>query len=196
LYVNASRQLADLLEVAGHTDDAKHWQAEADRAAAGVRLVFWDGSIGLFRAATIQCKEPDIWGSAYAAYLGVASEEQTLAIARYFQKHYGEIAYRGQIRHLPGGVYWEVGCARDEYQNGAFWATPTGWFVDTLDRVDPALADRTVAELVSALQENECAEWVFGEKKGVLRYTANVALPIAGITKMLARRQNATGRSQ
>jgi hypothetical protein len=192
LFVNASRQLADLLDVAQQPEAAKKWRAEAERVATSVRNVFWDGSIGLFRAATIQCKEPDIWGSAYAVYLGVATKEQSLAVAKYFKQHYNEIVYLGQIRHLPGGVYWEVGCDKDTYQNGGFWATPIGWFVDTLDLVDPALADRTVLEMVGALQKNEFAEWVFGEKKGVVQYTANVALPIAGVQKMLDRRK-ATG---
>jgi len=191
LYCEASRQLADLLEVAQRADDAKHWRAEADRVAASVRAVFWDGNVGLFRAATVQCKESDIWGSAYAVYLGVASNEQAGAVALYFKQHYAEIVCRGQIRHLPGGVYWQVACSKDEYQNGGFWATPTGWFVYTLDLADPGLADRTVFELVRELRRNNYAEWVFGEKRGVQNYLANVALPIAGIQKMLERRKAA-----
>ena len=35
--------------------------------------------------------------------------------------------------------------------------------------------------MVRDLEKNGCAEWVFREKKGVLNYTANAALPIAGI---------------
>ena len=189
LYFEAARQLADLLDAAERTADAKHWRVEADRVAASVRTVFWDANVGLFRAATVQCKEPDIWGSAYAVYLGIASKEQASTVAQYFKQHYAEIVCRGQIRHLPGGVYWQVACPKDEYQNGGFWATPTGWFVYTLDLVDPALADRTVFDLVREMRRNGYAEWVFGEKRGVLNYLANVALPIAGIQKMLERRK-------
>ncbi len=191
LYCEASRQLADLLDAAQRPDDAKHWRAEADRTAASIRTVFWDANVGLFRAATVQCKEPDLWGSAYAVYLGVASKEQAATVARYFKQHYSEIVCRGQIRHLPGGVYWEAACPKDEYQNGGFWATPTGWFVYTLDLVDSTLADRIVFELVRELRRNGYAEWVFGEKRGVQNYLANVALPIAGIQKMLERRKAA-----
>lgn len=189
LYIEASRQLADLLEVAERPDDAKKWRTEADRLVESVRNVFWDGSIGLFLAATAQCKQPDIWGSAFAVYLDVASTEQANAVAAYFKQHYDEIVLRGQIRHLPAGVYWET-CARpkDDYQNGAFWATPTGWFVYTLDSVDPPLADRTVLEMVHEYQQHGVPEWVFGERKGAPEYLANVALPIDGIRKMLARR--------
>ena len=191
LFIQASRQLAELLDVVNRSDDAKHWRAEADQLAEGVRNVFWDGSIGLFRAATVQCKEPDIWGSAFAVYLDVATKQQAIAIASYFQQHHAEIVYRGQIRHLPGGIYWEVcGRPKDDYQNGAFWATPTGWFVYTLDLVDPALADRTVIEMVCEFQQNGIMEWVLNSKKGAPEYMSSVALPIDGIQKMLARRKN------
>lgn len=189
LYVEASHQLADLLDAAERPNDARKCRNEAGRLVESIRTVFWDGKIGLFRAATVQCKEPDIWGSAFAVYLGVASKEQAVAVAQYFKQHHTEIVYRGQIRHLPGGVYWEVACPKDTYQNGGFWFTPTGWFVYTLDLVDPPLADRTVLEMVRALQENGFQEWVVGEKRGVPNYLASVALPIAGIQKMLDHRK-------
>jgi hypothetical protein len=143
----------------------------------------------LFRAATVQCKEPDIWGSAFAVYLGVASGEQSLGVARYFQRHYDGLVERGQIRHLPAGVYWQAAGSKDQYQNGGFWATPTGWFVYTLDLVDPSLADRTVRAMAEDFHHRGVMEWILGEKKGVPDYVASVALPIAGIEKMLARRK-------
>jgi hypothetical protein len=189
LYVESSRRLADLFDALNRPKDAKRWRAEAERVTESIRKTFWDESLGLFRAATVQCKEPDIWGSAFAVYLGVATKEQSLAVARYFQKHYDEIVRRGQIRHLPGGVYWEsTSAAKDIYQNGSFWATATGWFAYTLDLVDPALADRTVLDMVEDLQRTKVAEWFFGDHVGVLNYTANATLPIAGIRKMLERR--------
>jgi glycogen debranching enzyme len=191
LQVEASKRLADLLATVGRPADAEKWRNEAGRLAASIRTVFWDPSLGLFRAATVQCKEPDIWGSAFAVYLGVASREQSLAVAKYFQRHYGQIVERGQIRHLPGGVHWQAAGPKDEYQNGGFWATPTGWFVYTLDLVDPSLADRTVLDMVGDFRRKGIMEWVLGEKKGVPDYVASVALPIAGIEKMLGRRKAA-----
>jgi hypothetical protein len=189
LQVEGSRQLADLLAAAGRPADAGRWRREADHLAAAVRAVFWDRSLGLFRAATVQCKEPDIWGSAFAVYLGVASEEQSLAVAHYFQRHYDGLVERGQIRHLPAGTYWQAAGPKDQYQNGGFWATPTGWFVYTLDLADPSLADRTVLEMVEDYRRRGVMEWILGEKKGVPDYVASAALPIAGIEKMLERRK-------
>ncbi|MFG0251366.1 MAG: hypothetical protein ACF8NJ_00670, partial [Phycisphaerales bacterium JB038] len=164
------------------------WRQEASLMTDSVRRVFWDAEVGLFRAATVRCREHDLWGSAFAVYLGVATEKQSQRIARYFQTHYDEIVQHGQIRHLPGGVYWEEGCARDTYQNGAYWATPTGWFVYTLNLVDPALADKTVIDMVAHFRKHGACEWIIGDERRLPDYLASACLPLSGIQAMQARR--------
>ncbi|HEX5790009.1 MAG TPA: hypothetical protein VFY13_02600, partial [Luteolibacter sp.] len=82
LYIQASRQLADLLSAGGRAGESVKWRDEAVRLEKSVRDTFWDQETGLFRAATVKCREHDIWGSAFAVYLGVATPEQSLAIAR------------------------------------------------------------------------------------------------------------------
>lgn len=191
LYVQACRQLGDLMEAADRPDDARRWRGEAARLAPVIRDTFWDEKAGLFRAATVRCRQPDIWGSAFAVYLDVATLEQARTIARYFKEHYGELVQKGQIRHLPGGIYWEAGCERDTYQNGGYWATATGWFVYTLDLVDPKLAERTVIDLVNDFRQRGVSEWVFGPHQGVKNYLASATMPLAGVKKMLARRSSA-----
>ena len=201
LYVQASRQLSDLLSVVGRKDDAKHWKSEADRVKKSINTVFWDPKIGLYNAATIVCKQPDIWGSAFAVYIGVADKKQSKAIATYFKDHYHEIVKRGQLRHLPGGMYWQAtygdptgAGGHDVYQNGAYWATPIGWFVYTLDLVDHKLADLTVVDMVNDFivtgDENECINDNYGN---VPHYMDSVALPLDGIRAMRKRREG--GRS-
>jgi len=194
LYVQACRQLADLLQTLERSNDAGKWAAEGERVAASARSVFWDGDTGLFRAATVRCREHDLWGSAFAVSLGVADPEQVQRIAAYFKDHYKEIVQDGQVRHLPGGVYWEQGCERDTYQNGGYWATPTGWFVYTLNLADPALADQTVIDLVAGFQKTGACEWVLGEKRVLPNYLASAALPLAGIRAMMTCREHAAGR--
>jgi hypothetical protein len=189
LYVEASRRLAELLTWAGRGPDAEKWRQEADRVADGVRRVFWDAQVGLFRAATVCCREHDIWGSAFAVYLGVADREQSKAIATYFQKNHSGLVQNGQIRHLLPGVYWEKAGPRDTYQNGAYWATPTGWFVCTLDLVDPVLADRTIFDLVKDFQAGGACEWILDGKRQLPNYLASASLPLAGIRAMIERRQ-------
>lgn len=207
LFVQACRQLSELLKEKEDgtgvppadpvVDEARKWQEEANRVAASIRKVFWDGDTGLFRAATVKCREHDIWGSAFAVFLGVADPAQSKAIAHYFKTHYDQIVQHGQIRHLPGGVYWELcletASPRDNYQNGAYWATPTGWFVYTLDLADPALADRTILDMVSHFKQHGACEWIIGEQCKLPNYLASAALPLDGIRAMLERRQEAGG---
>ncbi|MBZ0258193.1 hypothetical protein K8I31_19160, partial [bacterium] len=188
LYVQASRQLADLLDEAGRTTDAAQWRKESERVSKSICKTFWDDEIGLFRAATVRCKEHDIWGSAFAVYLGVATKAQSQEIANYFAAHYIEIVQHGQVRHNLGGVYWEDARERDQYQNGAFWATPSGWFIYTLDIADSAMADKMIVELARDLKKRNAPEWIFGEKSQLPCYQASAALPIAGIKKLLAKR--------
>jgi len=189
LYVEAGRRLSELLDVVGRKEDAAYWKSEAGVVAGNIREVFWDERVSLFRAATIRCKEHHIWGSAFAVYLGVADKDQSLAIARYFKDNYSQIVQNGQIRHLPGGVYWELCVSgRDTYQNGAYWATPTGWFVYTLDLVDPGLADRTVIDMVGDFKKGGACEWILGEKRRLPNYLASASLPLAGIRAMIERR--------
>lgn len=198
LFVQASRQLADLLDAADRHAEAEQWRTEATRATQSVRTVFWDDTIGLFRATTGDCHVPDIWGSAFAVRLGVARGNQTHQIARYFKNHYDELTLHGQVRHTPGFMDWngkKTPTNSGKYQSGGFWATPVGWFVYTLDLEDPALADRTVIELARHFQEHGTCEWI--NREGVCQlpgYTASAALPLEGIDAMLKRRSDVQNR--
>ena len=187
LYVQASRQLSSLLQELGRTKEAAVWAAEAKTVSESIRKVFWDAEVGLFRAATIQCREHDIWGSAFAVYLGVANAKQGKAVATYLKTHYSEIAQNGQFRHTPGGVYWEKACQRDTYQNGGYWATPTGWLVYTLDLVDSKLADQTVLDMVAYFKRYGACEWIIGKRRQFRDYLASAALPLVGIRAMMNR---------
>ncbi len=190
LYVQANRQLSELLDALDRSAEARAWRQEADRVTASVRRTFWDDRIGLFRAAMVCCREPDIWGSAFAVYLSVADNNQAHAIASYFRDHYNEIVKRGQLRHTPGGVHWEKALAKKEtYQNGAYWGTPIGWFVYTLDLVSPELADKTIIDMVTDFRTHGVFECINDNGyTNVPRYIASTALPLAGIRAMLARR--------
>ncbi len=188
LFVQACRQLSDLLDAGGRNEEAQTWAENGDRVAERIRETFWDGETGLFRAATVTCREHDIWGSAFAVYLGIATPEQSATIARYFETHYNELVQHGQVRHLPGGVYWEEGCERDQYQNGAYWATPVGWFVYTLDLAAPDLADKTILDMVAHFKAHGACEWIIDDRRQLPHYLASAALPLDGIRAMLERR--------
>lgn len=190
LYIQACRQLSDLLHWGGRESESLIWKELSFSMADRIRTILWDDQVGLMRAATVQCREHDIWGSAFATYLGVTDDNQSLAIANYFKEHYEEIVQHGQIRHLPGGTYWEVGRTHDKYQNGAFWATPTGWFVFTLDLVDQELANQTVIDMVDHFRKHGACEWIFNGQLTLPNYLASASLPLAGIRAMISRRKS------
>jgi hypothetical protein len=184
LDVRASRQLADLLDAAGRTEEAATWQAAAEMKTTAIRNTFWDSTTGLFNAATVQCKQPDIWGSAFAVQLGVATSEQSQAIAQYLKDHYAEIVQDGHIRQLPGGMYWQSGCTPDTYQNGGFWGVANGWVVGTLQLVDPQLASQTVVDMVNDYQQRGVMEWINGPQAGVGNYVSSASLPLGTLRQL------------
>lgn len=188
LWIEAAGRLSELAHAVGRDEEATGFSAQARRLAGAVREVLWEDEVGLFRAATLRCAQPDIWGSAFAVHLGVADDAQASSVARFFRAHYDEIVQRGQIRHLPGGEYWEAAGRRDAYQNGAHWGVATGWFVDTLERVDPKLARRTMLDLVADYQQRGVNEWVLGEHTMRRDYVASATMPLAGARRLIERR--------
>lgn len=189
LLVRACGQLADLLEAVGRDEEAAAWRADAHRTAGRIRGVFWHPETGLFHAATVTCDQPDLWGSAFAVYLGVARPEQALSIARWLRDHHEEVILRGQARQLPAGMRWErTDPRRDGYQDGGFWGTPMGWICYTVDLADPALADSLFLDMVRDYQAHGVWEHHYADQYVVAEYNASAALPLAGICAMLARR--------
>ena len=184
LYFQAARQMSELHAALGNTTEQARWVTEAVQIGTSIRDTFWNPSTGLFDAATVQCDQPDIWGSALAVYLNVADVSQTDSIATYFQDNYDGIVQRGQIRHLPGGMYWEGAGGQDRYQNGAFWGTPSGWFIYALDKVNSDLADQTILDLVNDFQQNGVNEWVNGSDFAVPNYNSTIALPLDAILEI------------
>lgn len=124
----------------------------------------WDEESGMFWAADLDCRQVDIWGSAYAIDIGIASETQTQRIIDYLVKHYDEIVQKGQIRHLNGSDSgWEqlfISCKEGTYQNGAYWATPLSWIIPVLEKQDIALAKKMIETVISDFQENGINECI------------------------------------
>lgn len=184
LDIRASRQMADLYRALDRQSDAERWSRSTAVKTEAVRQVFWGDELGLFLAATVRCRQPDIWGSAFAVHLDVATPQQADRIAAYFVAHYEELVQRGCVRHLPGGMYWEMACPPETYQNGGYWGVATGWFAEVLARVDRDLAKRTLFDLIQEYQQHGVNEWILNEKVGVPDYTAGAALPLASIRRI------------
>lgn len=124
----------------------------------------WDKESGMFWAADIDCKQLDIWGSAYAIDIGITSMEQTERITNYLLKSYDQIIMRGQVRHLPGSdSHWQQlfhPCKEGTYQNGAYWATPLAWVIPVFAKRDPHLAQKMLQTVIHDFQENGINECI------------------------------------
>ncbi|MGB9689513.1 trehalase family glycosidase [Thermogutta sp.] len=190
LLYQSYQQMAEMESACGYSERAIGYLEEANRLAGAIRTILWDDNTGLFLAATHQCRQPDIWGSAFAVYLGVASSDQSKKIGSYFRDHYAEIVQKGKIRHLPGGAYWEVCKASPEtYQNGGYWPVPTGWFVVALAQIDPVLAEKTLLDFAEDCHQRGFVEWANGDVVRLPKYVASATAPLPGFRQLLKMRR-------
>ena len=201
LKIEAGRRLAEMLEAGGQDALAGRVSEKTDKIVDAVNRVFWDESVGLYRAATEKCREHDVWGSAFAVWLGVAPEDRADRIAATFAAQYDGLVHAGQIRHLLPGVYWEDArdadgspIPHDVYQNGGYWGTATGWFCWTLARKDRALALRTFQDLATDYEKGGACEWHYAAKAPCPwedprpcsgGYSANLGLPLAALHRFM-----------
>lgn len=175
LYHKACEDLAEWCGKAGVGDIAEYRKrAKLIRENLGI---LWNEKEGMFWAADQDCKQVDLWGSAYAADVGLATDGQRDRIVDYFLKHEKEIVQRGQIRHLPGKGVWER-LFRDSYppgtyQNGAYWATPLAWVIPVVGQREPETAWRWAREAIADSRKNGMAECINGETRKVSNFVVS-----------------------
>lgn len=192
LLVQAKKQMMVLYSLLGRQSNFILVQNSLHILIKNINNLLWDNTVGLYRACTGQCSiNYDVWGSAFAVRLNVPYPDMQTAICNYFNNNYNILIQNGALRHMPAPQFWEVStAAQGTYQNGAYWPCAIGWFVYCLDRVNPALADKTIIDMVQYMQLNGIYEWYNNAVLGVQNYTASLTLPIEGIKAMINRRNN------
>jgi hypothetical protein len=91
------------------------------------------------------------------------------------------------VRHLPAGEYWQrllVPVERDRYQNGAYWATASGWMIYALSQTQPALAQATWRELVADFRANGVCECIHGEYRQLPSYVVSATNPLGAARRL------------
>lgn len=191
LRYRAYSQLATMAAAGGLPDV---YSAELPLISAGLEDL-WDGAAGLYRNASVQNMQHSIPGNAMAVAFGAAPSARADTIAQFFfdarpgyPGHAANTIYQnGMIRHLPlSDGYWEVtdGIPPDQYQNGPYWGTFTGWAAMTLARASKWQADMLVNEVVNyykSLDPGVCPlefYLVENEAAGAPRYCSSVTLPL------------------
>ncbi len=150
-------------------------KARADKLVTALDAL-WDEQEGLFLAASLDCRQPDVWGNAFALAIGMPLGEKAARIRAWLAKNYHLYMQRGQVRHLPAPQTWQrllLHSPAGEYQNGAYWATASGWVWTALRRAAPELARRLLEELVDDFRRNGVYECVNGEYRKLDRYVVS-----------------------
>jgi len=198
----AAGQLAALLQASGHRSKAKRLQAEADKIRRAIVPQFYrdlgehDGQpTGCLLSATQLGRKDDVWAAAFAVWLGILPRAIKRKVARHLLALYeaGGTVAEGQVRHLPptgefGGNWEQAICANGQYQNGGFWATPTGWLIVALRRVDDKAANRLLTDYLTHLRANREHgapwEWINPtlQKRVNPRYASSVGLVYVALT--------------
>lgn len=171
----AAGQLATLLQASGNRAEAKRLRGEAERIRRAIVPQFYrelgehrGHATGCLLSATQLGRKDDVWAGAFAVWLGILPRAIERKVARHLLALYeaGGTVVEGQVRQLPpggefGGHWEEALCPAEQYQNGGYWATPTGWFIRALRRVDATAADRLLNEYVAHLREktSQGAPW-------------------------------------
>ena len=193
---NAHAALAKLCERIGESEKGKQYLAEAHKIADNVRKTFYDDASGWLYSATGIGHQYDVWGTAYAVFSGVISEQRTLeALSRAYRG--GTAVVNGYVRHIPADCNhssasaWESSTtALDRYQNGAYWATATGWYAYALwryDRTTDILTD-FLAHTARFSAHGAPFEWIDRETENLsgLYYGTSGALPYIGALRIAA----------
>jgi glycogen debranching enzyme len=177
LYWEACQTLAKLCARAENHDEAHDWYERAERCRPRLGD-FWDEDVGMFRAASEDCRQIDLWGSVYASVTRVASKTQARRVGEFFLANWDRCIFNGHLRHLAAREYWQrllADIGRDRYQNGGYWATPSGWLAQTIALVDNDAARRIISELISDFSEHGVCEWISAEEHVLPGYAASVA---------------------
>jgi hypothetical protein len=203
----AAKQMADLCNVAKKSEEEKEFLRVADIISDNIVPVFADPAEigGWLRAATKKCRQPDVWATLFALHLGILPKEaakrarDTVAEAVRAGQENHVIEYQGAVRHVPtthdfsDTTAWEGSSNKGVYQNGAYWHTPTGWLIEALYPVDPAMAKDVFDRYIKHLKEYDFRKGKYGapwECFGINLagaqnpvYMTSVTLPLAVLRK-------------
>jgi hypothetical protein len=162
LYWRACGRLSALVRKTGDGAAAAEMDRRAELIVKNITRL-WDDAAGGFLAASIDCRQLDVWANAYAIYIDFPLGDRRGRVLKMLHDACPRYVWHGQIRHLLKGEYWQRTLApvqRDRYQNGAYWATASGWVIYALAQVDRDLVLKTIDELIADFRADNICECV------------------------------------
>jgi hypothetical protein len=187
LYWEASRQLAEMARIVGEDAVAKDFLARAALIEKNLACL-WDDKSGMYFAASHDCRQIDVWGSAYMVYINFPDPPKRQRICQFLADHYPQVVYAGQVRHLPKGQYWqkvsELTLMKERYMNGAYWGTASGWVAYAIAQVNPTLASKMLGDMIDYYRCFDAYECVNEGYQKFPGYAASVGNPLAAIRRL------------
>ena len=138
----------------------------------------------MMRAASVDCRQLDVWGSAYAGVVRAVSKSQTVTVGRWLSDHYEKCFLRGCVRRLPAPTSWErmlVEDPRGAGQDIGYWPAATGWAAMVLDRYDHDAAVALINDCIELLEERDAPRWITETESEGRLHVASVANVLAAV---------------
>ncbi len=176
LYYDACKQMAAVCEQADCGNPVEY-----SKRAWFIKdhiSVLWDETSGAFFAADEQCRQLDIWGTAFVLHHDLATDEQEKRALDFLVDQVDQYVQKGQIRHLLEPETWDalfVEKPAGVYQNGGYWATPLSWMIPVIERRDPELGQQLLSDCLADFRARGIHEWVYGEKTVLKNYLVSAS---------------------
>jgi len=186
LYWTACKRMATRHSDAGNSVRAKEYRMRADLIERNID-VLWDEKAGAFFAATRDCRQIDVWGNAYAIWLDFPLSDRRQRVLDFLHSNHSRYLWRGQVRHLLKGEYWQrllTPVEPERYQNGAYWATASGWVIWALAAKDQKLARRVWDDLIADFRTNGICECVNEGYRKLPSYVVSATNPLAAARRL------------
>ena len=154
----------------------------------------YDSENGAFFAATDDCRQIDIWGNAYMLYIGFPAKQTYRNVLQYLHNHADEYIFKGQIRHLLKGQYWNrmlIDVSKETYQNGAYWATATGWVAWCLYQIDKELGTKVLKDAITYLIHEGSFECVNDGYQKLPSFVVSATNVLGGLERMIREDRSA-----
>ena len=194
LRYNAACALERVFEHRGDNTKQNYYFALAQKIRTNVMDVFYDAETGWFYSATGIGHQHDVWATAYAVFSGITLDERTLsALSNAYAD--GKAVVDGYVRHIltdedfSNSSAWESAVStHNEYQNGAYWATPTGWYAYALYKRNGTveLLEEFLCHTAKNAHRGALFEWMdaLGEQVSGLNYGTSGVLPYVGAKRI------------
>ena len=192
LRLEAAEILAELAGRLGQREPIERYTAEAARIRVGLEHL-WSPEHRLYLAGSVDCRQPDIWGSAYAGAIGALAPARHHLVATTLLAGRERFLLRGQVRHLPLPEFWQRRVVVAEwtepgtFQNGPYWATATGWMAEMFELAAPGAGLALLHELAADFETHGIWECI--GHAGYARVANNLSsacLPYAAWKKLRA----------